>query len=160
MPVVSSGEATSYNSDSKQTIPRPIGHRVEIEEAVALAASFFLQPSLFACCTFFSHLVFGRHHFRRDSSHVVARRDVLLIRRKQRPERVRDLRGHLITDDDNRKFRAKLSRVHDQSDVEKLRDILGRSFSRLHRQAATAPAAVLKLPPVLLLSENQPTAVL
>ncbi len=39
MPVVSSGEAASYNSDSKQTIPAPVGHRPEIEWAVALAAS-------------------------------------------------------------------------------------------------------------------------
>ena len=36
MPVVSSGEATSYNSDSKQTIPGPVEHRPEIEWAVAL----------------------------------------------------------------------------------------------------------------------------
>jgi hypothetical protein len=41
-----------------------------------LAASpFFLQPSLFVCCTFFSHFVFERRHFRRDSAHIVARRD-------------------------------------------------------------------------------------
>ncbi|SRR6266487_605319 len=45
-PVVSSGEAASYDSDSKQTIPGPVGHLAEIEEAVALAASPFslLQP--------------------------------------------------------------------------------------------------------------------
>ena len=46
MPVVSSGEATSYNSDSKQTIPGPVGHRAEIEEAVALAASSFSTAGL------------------------------------------------------------------------------------------------------------------
>jgi len=34
-------EAASYNSDSKQTIPGQVGHRAEIEEAVALAASSF-----------------------------------------------------------------------------------------------------------------------
>ena len=39
--MVSSGEAASYGSDSKQTIPGPVGHREEIEEAVALAASSF-----------------------------------------------------------------------------------------------------------------------
>src|SRR6266513_699276 len=45
-PVVSSGEAASYDSDSKQTIPGPVGHLAGIEEAVALAASPFslLQP--------------------------------------------------------------------------------------------------------------------
>src|SRR6266566_9943679 len=44
--VVSSGEAASYDSDSKQTIPGSVGHLAEIEEAVALAASPFslLQP--------------------------------------------------------------------------------------------------------------------
>src|SRR6266480_5306383 len=44
--VVSSGEAASYDSDSKQTIPGLVGHLAEIEEAVALAASPFslLQP--------------------------------------------------------------------------------------------------------------------
>jgi hypothetical protein len=74
--VVSPGEAASYNSDSKQTIPGPVGHRVEIGEAVAIGGlSFFLQPSLFVCCTFFSHFVFERRHFRRDSAHIVARRD-------------------------------------------------------------------------------------
>src|SRR6266404_7495872 len=40
-PVVSSGEAASYDSDSKQTIPGPVRHLAEIEEAVALAASPF-----------------------------------------------------------------------------------------------------------------------
>jgi hypothetical protein len=107
-PVVSSGEAASYDSDSKQTIPGPVKHLAEIEEAVALAASLFSATSFFVCCAFFSHFVLGRRHSRRDSSKIVARRDVLLIRRKQRSERVRDCGGHLITDDDNRKFRASL----------------------------------------------------
>ena len=75
--VVSSGEAVSYDSDSKQTIPGPLGHPAEIGEAVALAASpFFTRTSLFVCCAFFAHFVLGRRHFRRNSSQIVARRDV------------------------------------------------------------------------------------
>ena len=43
--VVSSGEAVSYDSDSKQTIPGPVGHSAELGEAVALAASPFSGTS-------------------------------------------------------------------------------------------------------------------
>ena len=125
MPVVSSGEATSYNSDSKETIPGPVGHRVEIGEAVALAASSLFLQLTFSLLFIFRALCFlGDVISPRQFLHY-AHRDVLLIRRNQRPARVRDLRA--ITSDDNRQFRRSLSRVHDQSDVEKIRDI-GRSF--------------------------------
>ena len=61
---VSSGEAASYDSDSKQTIPGPVGHRVEIGEAVALAASpFFTTNSLFVCCGFSRTLFSGDANF-------------------------------------------------------------------------------------------------
>ena len=54
----SSGEAASSDSDSKQTIPGPVGHSAELGEAVALAASpFLLEPH-------FSFVV----HFSRTSS--------------------------------------------------------------------------------------------
>jgi hypothetical protein len=56
--VVSSGEAASYNSDSKQTIPGPVGHRAEIEEAVALAASSFFQQPHFSFVVHFCRTLF------------------------------------------------------------------------------------------------------
>src|SRR5262245_27710618 len=48
--IVPSGGAASSDSDSKQTIPGPVGHSAELGEAVALAASLFsaasfLQPT-------------------------------------------------------------------------------------------------------------------
>ena len=48
----SSGEAVSYNSDSKQTIPGTVGHSAELEEAVALAASSFFCNLIFRLLCF------------------------------------------------------------------------------------------------------------
>jgi hypothetical protein len=58
--VVCSGEAVSYDSDSKQTIPGPVGHRAEIGEAVALAASLFLLQLHFSFVVHFRALCLWR----------------------------------------------------------------------------------------------------
>ena len=98
-------------------MPAPVGHRAEIEEAVALAASsFFSATSLFVCGAFFSHFVFERRHFRRDSAHIVARRDArpgrLWVAGESNNIRIRNVYSsfvdgrYVFVDSDNRDLHA------------------------------------------------------
>jgi len=63
--VVSSGEAVLYDSDSKQTIPCPVGHLTEYRGGRRIGGlSFFYYKLTFRLLWIFSHFVFGRRQFR------------------------------------------------------------------------------------------------
>ncbi len=58
--VVSSGEAVSYDSDSKQTIPGPVGHLAEYRRGRRIGGlSFSYYNFTFRLLSIFAHFVFG-----------------------------------------------------------------------------------------------------